>query len=129
VPATVSTEAVGPPPPIPILAALPLHCDAGGIAHLDPARARTGSIGAIHSLRDDALGTKLASVLEHGRTVLGDVLVEQNASLDTAQQPRQRGLAVEKREIAEILAIMLDQVKGVEDGRARGIPSTQHIKL
>ena len=100
-----------PGSPIPLLAPLPLHRDAGGIADLDPDRTSTGSVGAIHSLRDDALGTKLASVLEHGRTVLGDVLVEQNASLDTAQQPRQRGLAVEERAIAQILTIMLDQVE------------------
>ena len=114
--------------PIPILAALPLHCDAGGIAHLDPARARTGSIGAIHSLRDDALGTKLASVLEHGRTVLGDVLVEQNASLDTAQQPRQRGLAVEERKIAKIAAIVLDRIEGIQHRAMRSLSAAQLVE-
>ncbi len=35
---------------IPILATLPLHRDAGRIADLDPDRARTGSIGAVHPL-------------------------------------------------------------------------------
>jgi hypothetical protein len=33
------------------LAALPLHRDAGGVANLDPHRARTGSIGAVDPLR------------------------------------------------------------------------------
>jgi hypothetical protein len=36
--------------PIPPLATLPLHGDARGIADLDPDRARTGSIGAVHPL-------------------------------------------------------------------------------
>jgi hypothetical protein len=45
------------------LAAFPLHGDPGGIADfLD--WARTGSIGAVHSLGDDALGAKPASVGE-----------------------------------------------------------------
>jgi hypothetical protein len=48
--------------PIPILAPLPPHGDAGGIADLDPDAARTGSIGAIDLLRHDALGPKLAGV-------------------------------------------------------------------
>jgi hypothetical protein len=38
------------------------------------------------------------------------------------------GLAIEGWEIAEILAIVLDQVEGVEDGGTRGIPSTQIIE-
>ena len=71
--------------PIPILAALPLYCDARGIANLDPDRARTGPIDAIHPLRDDALGAKPASVGENSRTILGDMFVEQDARLSTAQ--------------------------------------------
>src|SRR5258708_7792512 len=86
-----------PGSPVPFLTALPLHRDASRIAHLDPDRARSGSIGAVHPLGDDTLGAKPASVLEHGRAIFGDVFVEQDASLDTAQQSRQRGLAVDKR--------------------------------
>jgi hypothetical protein len=47
---------------IPNLAALPLHGDARGIADLDPDAARTGQVGAIDLLRNDALGAKLTSV-------------------------------------------------------------------
>ena len=36
--------------PIPLLDALPLHGEAGGITNLDPVRARTGSIGPIDPL-------------------------------------------------------------------------------
>jgi hypothetical protein len=100
---------------IPNLAAFPLHGDAGGIADLDPDAARSGLIGAIDLLRHDALGTKLARMCEHGRPVLGYVFVKQDAGLETAQQLYQRSLAVKERATAQILAIMLDQVEGVED--------------
>ena len=46
---------------VPVLATLALHRDARRIADLDPHRARTGSIGAVHP-GDDALGAKPASV-------------------------------------------------------------------
>jgi len=115
--------------PIPILVALPLHRNAGGIADLDPHRARPGSISAVHPLRNDALGAKPASVLEHGRAILGDVFVEQDARLRIAQQSRQRGLAVEKRAIAQILAVVLDQVERVEDRCTCGSPAAQRIEL
>jgi hypothetical protein len=61
---------------VPILSAFPLHRDAGGIADLDPDRARTGSISAVDLLRDDTLGAKPASVGENDRAILGNVFVE-----------------------------------------------------
>src|SRR5258708_6691246 len=45
----------------------------------------------------------------------GILLNEHDASLTIAQQSSQRGLAVEKRTIPQILAIVLDEVEGVED--------------
>jgi hypothetical protein len=39
--------------------------------------------------------------------ILGDVFVEQDARFGLAQQPRQRSLPVQEREVAKILAIML----------------------
>jgi hypothetical protein len=47
-----------------------------------------------------------AIIREHGRAVLGDVFVEQDARLGVAQQSRQPGLA-EKRTTARILSIKL----------------------
>ena len=76
---------------VPIVATLPLHRNAGGIPDLDPDRARTRPIGAIHPLRDNALGAKPAGVLEYGGTVLGNVFVER----DTA--PRCRGAVAPAR--------------------------------
>jgi hypothetical protein len=43
---------------IPKLTALPLHCEAGRIADLDPDRTGTGSIGAADSLGNDAFCAK-----------------------------------------------------------------------
>ena len=59
-------------------------------------------------LGHDALGAKPASVCEDGRAVLRDMFVEYDASLAVAQQPSQRGLALKKRPIPQVLAIMLD---------------------
>jgi hypothetical protein len=52
---------------------------------------------------------------EHDGAIFGDVFVQQDAGLGAAQQSRERGLAVEERAIAYILAILLDQVEGIED--------------
>jgi hypothetical protein len=82
---------------IPILAALPLHGDAGRIANLDPCAGRAGSIGTVNPLGNDALVAKPARVPEDDRAVLDNVVVEQDARLGITQQPRQRGLAVGDR--------------------------------
>jgi hypothetical protein len=58
---------------------------------------------------------KLARMGEDSRTILGDVFVEQDARLDATQEARQRCLAVKEGALAQILAIMLDQVEGIED--------------
>jgi hypothetical protein len=58
---------------------------------------------------------------EHGRAILGDVSVKQDACLGIAQQPRQHSLALKKRAIAQILAIMLDKVEGIKDGGSSGL--------
>src|SRR5215468_11160708 len=70
---------------IPLLAALPLHGDAGGIVDLDPDWARTGAIGAVNLLGHDALGTKPAGVREHGRAIPDDMLIQQDARLGIAK--------------------------------------------
>jgi hypothetical protein len=42
---------------------------------------------------------------ENDRAILGNVFIEQDASLGIAQQPCQRGLTLEEREIAHIFAV------------------------
>jgi hypothetical protein len=71
------------------LTALPLHGYACGIADLNPDAARSGPVGAIDRLRHDTLGAKLARVSEHGRPILDDVFVQQDACLGLAQHKRE----------------------------------------
>jgi hypothetical protein len=83
---------------------------------------RAGSIGAVHPLGNDALSAEMARKGEHRRPIPGDVFVGQDAGFEVAQQLRQRSLAVKQRPTAQILAIKLDQVEGVEDRSSRNLP-------
>jgi hypothetical protein len=96
-----------PGSPIPLLAALSLHRGAGRIPDLHPDPTGTRLTGAVGALRDDAFSAKPAGMFEHRRAIPDDLFVEHDACLGIAQQSRQRGLTVEEREIAEILAIVL----------------------
>jgi hypothetical protein len=62
---------------------------------------------------------------EDGRPIFDNVFVKQDASLSIAQQACQRGLAFEERATAQILAITLDQVEGVEDRSSSGLSMGQ----
>jgi hypothetical protein len=50
---------------------------------------------------------------EHGRPALGYVLVEQDARFGLAEQSCKRSLPVQEREIAQVLAVVLDQVERI----------------
>jgi hypothetical protein len=54
--------------------------------------------------------------------VVRDVFVEEDAHVGIAQQPRQRGLAVEEWAIAQIIAVMLDQVDAYRIATRAGLP-------
>jgi hypothetical protein len=56
------------------------------------------------------------------------MFVEQDARLDTAQQPRQSALPVEKWAVVQILAVVLDQIEGTEHGGPRGLTLAQFIE-
>jgi hypothetical protein len=77
------------------------------------------------ALRDDALSAKPGRMGEHGQPIFDNVFVRQDVCLGVAQQPLQRSLPAQEREIAQILAIMLDQVEGVEDRGSSGLPTGQ----
>jgi hypothetical protein len=70
-------------------------------------------------------GAKLARKREHGRPVFRDVFVEQDAGFEIAQQLRQHDLPVQEWEIAQILAIKLDQVESIEDCGLSGLSAGQ----
>jgi hypothetical protein len=57
------------------------------------------------------------------------MFVNQDTNLSIAQQPCQRGLAIEKRAIAHILAVMLDQVEGIEDRGVGGLTTFSSSNL
>jgi hypothetical protein len=65
---------------------------------------------------------------EDGRSILDDVFVQQDAGLGVAQQSHQRSLSVQEWEITQILAIMLDQIEGVEDRGSSGLWTGQLLK-
>jgi hypothetical protein len=85
-------------------------------------------VGAVDSLENDALGTELASVRKNDRAIFGDVFVDQDARLGMAEQSRERGFAVEKWEITHILAVMLEQVEGIEDRSVGGLTTVQLLE-
>jgi hypothetical protein len=110
------------------LAPLPLYGDARRIAHLDPDGARAGPVGAFDPLRNDALRPNAASVRKDGWAIYSGVFINQDARFGLAQQARQRGFAVEKRQIAQILAIMLDQVECRRDCGSSHLSATQLLE-
>jgi hypothetical protein len=67
-------------------------------------------------------------VLKDGGAILGDVFVEQDARFGVAQQTRQGDLPVEERAIAQILAVVLNQVEGIEDRGTRRFPPAQLVE-
>jgi hypothetical protein len=69
-----------------------------------------------------------ASVRGHGRAISGDMFIEQDMSVGTAQQSRQRGLAIEERMIAQILAIVLDQIEGIQHRNMRGLSAARLVE-
>jgi hypothetical protein len=89
---------------------------------------RTGAVGRIYSLRNNALDAKLAGVGEHGGAVLRDVFVVQDAGFVTGKEPSQGVLALQKRAGAQVLAIALDQIECIEDNVLRTRPPAQLVK-
>jgi hypothetical protein len=61
-------------------------------------------------------------------TVSPSLTTYQDARLGLARQPRQRRLSVEEWEIAQILAVRLDQVEGVEDRGSSGLTTAQLLE-
>ena len=56
------------------------------------------------------------------------MFVEQDVSVCTAQESRQRSLAIEKRMVTQILFIVLDQIEGIQHRAMRGPSAAQLIE-
>ena len=74
-------------------------------------------------------------MLEHGRAVIRQMLNEPDgSSLGLAEQFEEPPLALDQRQVAQVVAVMLDQVEGVQyrlmaprrlrSARKSGIPSS-----
>jgi hypothetical protein len=67
-------------------------------------------------------------VREHHVAVLGDVVVEHDPGFGSADQVRQRSLALQERAAAQVDAVELDQIEATEH-RALGTVPSQLIEL
>jgi hypothetical protein len=82
----------------------------------------------IDLLRHDALGAEPASIREDGRVIPGKVSVEKDAPLRSRAADAARAGSVQEWEIAQILAIVLDQIEGVEDRGSSGLSPGQLLE-
>jgi hypothetical protein len=57
------------------------------------------------------------------------MIVWKRRGISIAQQPCQRGLAIQEWTIALILAAMLDEVEGIVDSGIGGLPTVQFLEL
>src|SRR5262245_59182446 len=92
-----------------------LHSRRIRVLHFEPIGRAAGTVGGLLALRDDALKTHFAGVREDGRAVALDMLVEPDARSSLGYDRRKRGFADLKRIAPQIIAVQLDEVKGVEE--------------
>jgi hypothetical protein len=95
-----------------------VHCDQG--AHAGVWLLQQGIAGSPGWLSDSRRSSP--------PSILRDVFIELDASLGIAQQPCQCDLMIEESVIAQILAITLDKVAGVEDRGSSGLSTGQLLE-
>src|SRR5262249_35899118 len=100
----------------PILLFFSLYCRASWVLHLEPIGRSAAAVGRTLTLRHYAFEPKVAGVAEYDLAVfLLDVLVEAQAGRCLGQDGRQRGLADLERIAAQVVAVELDQVEGIQE--------------
>jgi hypothetical protein len=93
-------------------------------ADLDPAAAPTGSIRAIDLLRNDAFGTEQAGVREDDRA--SSTMCSLNRMpASVLRNSRASAFLRSRNGRSQILAVMLDEVEGIEDRGVRSLPAAQ----
>jgi hypothetical protein len=71
---------------------------------------------------DDALKLSLCTCLEQGSTITIELIAELNATLVIgSKKSLQAGSTLNKCLLAKVLAVEVEQVEGIEDGRSPGI--------
>src|SRR5215471_16403830 len=92
-----------------------LHRRCIRVLHFEPVRRAAGTVGRILPLRDNAFEAKLAGAGEDGRAVALGMLIEPNAGAGLGHDRCKRGLADLKRITPQIVAVLLNQVEGIEE--------------
>ena len=113
----ISIHGSPPAPPAlpPILLGFTLYRWCIRVLHFEPIGRAAGTVDGILALRDDAFEAELAGMGEDGRAIAFHVLVEPQAKVSFGQHTSKRGLAHFQRITPHVVAIQLDQVKGVEE--------------
>jgi hypothetical protein len=66
----------------------------------------------------DALKAHAARLIEHGRAIRLDMLIERKARGGARKESRQPRLALAERQRSKIIAIQFQQVKGIQEALA-----------
>ena len=81
----------------------------------EPCFVLVGSVGASAFLGDDAFPVQLGRVLEHLLPIADEVFRIDNWRFNTFEEVFQRGLALNLPRTAQVEAVQIQQVEGVED--------------
>jgi hypothetical protein len=84
---------------------LPLHCRRVRILELEPVPRSAAHVARAETLADDALEAEPAGVPEHDVPWLGDMLIQLQAELGTAQELGEHLLALLDRLAAQVPAV------------------------
>jgi hypothetical protein len=106
------------PAPRPVALGLPAHGEAHRVLELEPVGRASGAVARADALRHDPFEPQRAGVLKHGVAV--DVLafdpcIEDEPGPCPLEQTPKPQLALLERLAAQIIAVDLDQVEGVEE--------------
>src|SRR6266404_664127 len=99
----------------PIFFGFPLDGRCIRVFHFEPIGRASRTVGRVLPLRHDSFEPHLAGMGEDGRAVALDMLVEPNTGTGLGQDRYERGLADLERVTAQVVAVELDQVEGVQE--------------
>jgi hypothetical protein len=98
------------------------------VLHLEPVGRAAAAIWRVLPLAHNAFKPELAGVAENLGAVALDVVIEPNAMTNPGQDGGQRGLADFERLAAEIVAVELNQIEGVQEHAAIMAPISNVIE-
>src|SRR5262249_7634074 len=99
----------------PLLFGFPLHGRMLWVLALNPVWGPPGAVGRAEPLRHDAFEAKLTSMAKHHVTRIHDVVVNLQPNRRSGEQPNQQHLAALDALAPQVIAVELDQIKGVKE--------------